>query len=58
MSMEINGSWRHYETNYAQQMNAAQRKAKEPEKCTGSTDRVDREIEKLKEQKKAAGAAD
>lgn len=46
MSMEINGRYSQYQTDYAERLKGVQ------EKCTGSTDQVDREIKKLKEKKK------
>ncbi len=97
MSMEINGRYSQYQTDYAERLKAGQEEAKETEKipvphdeyvsseksgvkpnglyrlgqdedgkkkvffddpkkseekCTGSTDEVDREIKKLKEKKK------
>ncbi len=58
MSMKISGSYGQYPADYAERMKAEQPEAKpvdpekSEEKCTGNTDKVDREIEKLREKKK------
>lgn len=56
MSMEINANFSHYKTNYTEpEMKAMPSEGapeKSAEKCTTNTDKVDREIQKLKEEKK------
>ncbi len=68
MSMEISGRYGQYPMDYAGRLKAEQAEAKSDdpkkpevqsdnpekpeEKCTGNTDKVDREIEKLREKQK------
>ena len=58
MTMEINGNYNHYRPDYPKQEEAdgekisSDKSDKTPEKCTGNTDKVDREIKQLKEEKR------